>query len=213
MTRSSAVRRAAAQRVVRPFGTRAVLVELDGPADVLRLRAVVESAGIASETVPGWCTLLVRTDGDPTGVAEWLKRAELGDVEPPPQGQPVIVDVRYDGPDLDVVAQLAGRSAEEVVALHTRPEYTVVMLGFSRGFPYLAGLDPALTGIPRLAAPRTRVPAGAVGIALDQTGIYPMASPGGWRLLGSTDAVLFDPERWPPSPLQSGSRLRFRAVS
>ncbi|MBA2444213.1 MAG: allophanate hydrolase subunit 1 [Nocardioidaceae bacterium] len=198
--------------MVRPFGTRAVLVELAGPADVLRLRAAVESAGVATETVPGWRTLLVRTDGDPTGVAEWLKRAELGDLEPPPQAQPVIIDVRYDGPDLEDVAQLMGKSVEEVVALHTRPEYTVVMLGFSRGFPYLSGMEPALTGIPRLATPRTRVPAGAVGIALDQTGIYPMASPGGWRLLGNTDAVLFDPERWPPSPLQSGSRLRLRAV-
>lgn len=201
-----------AHRAVRPFGTRAVLVEADGPADVLRLRAAIESAGVAAETVPGWCTLLVRTDGDPTRVADWLRTAEVGDIEPPSPGQPVTVDVRYDGADLEDVAELVGLSPEEVVALHTRPEYTVVMLGFSRGFPYLAGMEPALTGIPRLATPRTRVPAGAVGIALDQTGIYPMASPGGWRLLGSTDAVLFDPERWPPTPLQPGSSVRFRAV-
>ena len=100
----------------------------------------------------------------------------------------------------------------EVVTLHTQPVYTVVMLGFARGFPYLAGTHPALAQVPRLDTPRTRVPAGSVAIAAAQTGIYPTDSAGGWRLLGRTDVVLFDPHRWPPSPLAPGGRVRLRAI-
>lgn len=212
-------------RVVKAYGDRALLVEVDGPSQVHRLRAVVESAGVAVETVPGWRTLLVKTAGDPSRLARWLSDVEVtadgpGGGDDPGQsggtasaGDLVIVDVVYDGPDLEDVAGMVGRSVDEVVALHTGAEYTVVMLGFSRAFPYLSGLNPALAGISRLATPRTRVPAGSVGIALDQTGIYPMTSPGGWRLVGRTDFVLFDPATWPPSPLRPGGKLRLRAVT
>ena len=204
--------RPAVRREVRRFGRRALLVEVGGPSDVLRLRATVDAAGVATETVPGWSTLLVRTAGDPAQVVDWLASVEVDEVEAVATGEAVVVEVAYDGPDLDDVAALVGTTVDEVVALHTRPDYVVVMLGFSRGFPYLAGLDPALTGLSRLATPRTRVPAGSVGIALDQTGIYPLASPGGWRLLGRTDTALFDPTAFPPSPLRPGARVRFEAV-
>jgi KipI family sensor histidine kinase inhibitor len=95
-----------------------------------------------------------------------------------------------------------------VVRRHTAPEYTVAFLGFSPGFPYLVGLDPALE-VPRRDTPRTSIPAGSVGLAGGQTGIYPTASPGGWQLIGRTEVTLFDPDRHPPALLGPGSRLRF----
>jgi KipI family sensor histidine kinase inhibitor len=201
-----------AVRTVRPFGRRGLMVDLEAPADVHRLRRVVEAAGRAVEVVPGWCTLLVRTDEDPGPLADWLRRVELAEGEQASDVEPVEIEVVYDGPDLEDVAKHVNRSADEVVKLHTRPEYTVVMLGFSRGFPYLAGMDETLAGLSRLATPRKKVPAGSVGIALDQTGIYPKTSPGGWRLLGRTDVTLFDPDRWPPSLLEPGGTVRFKAV-
>ena len=123
-------------------------------------------------------------------------------------GDLVEIPVRYDGEDLDEVAQLTGLDPSEVVRRHTAPTYTVAFLGFSPGFPYLVGLDPALE-VPRLDTPRTSIPAGSVGLAGTQTGIYPTASPGGWRLIGRTEATLFDPARDPPSRLAPGGRLRF----
>jgi KipI family sensor histidine kinase inhibitor len=120
----------------------------------------------------------------------------------------VEVPVRYDGEDLPEVARLTGLEPEEVVRRHTAPLYTVAFLGFSPGFPYLVGLDPALA-VPRRDSPRTSIPAGSVGLAGDQTGIYPTASPGGWRLIGRTEVILFDPGRDPPALLGPGDRLRF----
>jgi KipI family sensor histidine kinase inhibitor len=112
------------------------------------------------------------------------------------------------GPDLDAVARHAGLTPERVVELHASAEYLVYFLGFSPGFPYLGGLPPELA-IPRLEAPRTRVPAGSVAIGGSQTGIYPVESPGGWRIIGRTPARLFDPQASPPALLAMGDRLRF----
>jgi len=106
------------------------------------------------------------------------------------------------------VAEACGLTEQNVVRLHAGASYVVVLLGFSRGFPYLAGLHQELS-LPRRATPRTRVPAGSVGIALDQCGIYPMASPGGWQLLGHTDRVVFDEQREPPNLLDIGDTVRF----
>ncbi|QSX77352.1 5-oxoprolinase subunit PxpB [Agrilutibacter solisilvae] len=113
-----------------------------------------------------------------------------------------------DGPDLATSAAELGLTPEEFVRRHADREYTVAMIGFAPGFPYLLGLDPALA-LPRLATPRTRVPAGSVGIGGAQTGIYPRESPGGWRLIGRTPSVLFDATRQAPSLLASGDRVRF----
>lgn len=124
----------------------------------------------------------------------------------------VTIDVTYGGDDLDDVAAATSMSREEVIARHCAPTYTVVCLGFSRAFPYLSGLDPRLW-LPRHDTPRVRVLGGSVAIAVDQAGIYPQTSPGGWHLLGRTDAVLFDPTRDQPSLLQPGDHVRFARLS
>lgn len=123
---------------------------------------------------------------------------------------PVCYDERF-APDLADVARLHNLTPAEVIALHAAAEYTVLFLGFSPGFPYLAGL-PAALATPRLDRPRTRIPAGSIGIAADQTGIYPHATPGGWRLIGRTPLRLFDPRRDPPSLLVIGDRVRFTPI-
>ena len=112
------------------------------------------------------------------------------------------------GPDLEFVAQHAGLTTEEVIDLHSAPEYLVHMIGFAPGFPYLGGLDARLA-TPRRAQPRPLVPAGAVGIAGPQTGIYSLPTPGGWQLIGRTPLHLFNPEWANPSRLQAGQHLRF----
>lgn len=115
------------------------------------------------------------------------------------------------GPDIDAVAEYARLSRDEVAARHAAAEYTVAMLGFAPGFPYLLGLDAALQ-MPRRATPRTRVPPGSVAIGGAQTGIYPRELPGGWHLIGRTPLVLFDPQREPPCLLAPGDRVRFRPI-
>lgn len=116
------------------------------------------------------------------------------------------------GPDLADVARHTGLTPERVIELHSGAEYTVYFLGFSPGFPYLGGM-PAELATPRLPAPRKYVPAGSVAIGGSQTGVYPMASPGGWRLIGRTGLRLFDPEAVPPALLRMGAHIRFVPVS
>ncbi|HEY5802168.1 MAG TPA: 5-oxoprolinase subunit PxpB [Lysobacter sp.] len=115
------------------------------------------------------------------------------------------------GPDLASAAAELELTPEQLIARHSGGDYTVAMIGFAPGFPYLSGLDPALA-LPRLATPRARVAAGSVAIGGAQTGIYPRESPGGWRLLGRTPRVLFDPARETPSLLLPGDRVRFVAI-
>ena len=194
---------------LRPCGALGVLAEVDDLETVHRLQAAVRDLPGVVEVVPGYRTLLVTaaSAGEAAAVREALPRLDL----------PVLAEVRrhlvevpvvYDGEDLAEVARLTGLPADEVVRRHTAPEYLVAFLGFAPGFPYLVGLDPALH-VPRRATPRTRVPAGSVGLAGEQTGIYPQPTPGGWQLIGRTDVVLFDPLRDPPALLAAGDRLRF----
>ena len=198
---------------VRVAGERGLLVEVEDLETVHRLHAALrelDPPGIV-ELVPAYRTVLIVAD---PGEAEALDdlAARLPHLELPPAetvaGETVEIPVRYDGEDLPEVAGLTGLDAEEVVRRHTAPEYTVAFLGFSPGFPYLVGLDPALE-VPRRDTPRTSIPAGSVGLAGNQTGIYPTASPGGWQLIGRTDVTLFDPARDPPALLAPGTRLRF----
>ncbi len=123
---------------------------------------------------------------------------------------PVVYGGQY-GPDLESAAAELQLSPQQLIARHAGGVYTVAMIGFAPGFPYLAGLDPALA-LPRLATPRAGVAAGSVAIGGAQTGIYPRESPGGWRLLGRTPRVLFDPARPTPSLLLPGDRVRFVAI-
>ncbi len=193
------------------MGDRSVLVELDDPAEVHRLRAAALAADVGREVVPGWRTLLLTTDGDPRALVDEVKRLDTTTATPIAT-QHHEIPIRYDGEDLADVAEASGLTLAEVVELHARAEYVVVLLGFSRGFPYLTGLPEQLR-LPRLSTPRTKVPAGSVGIALDQCGIYPMASPGGWRLIGRTDLPVFDETRDPPNLLDIGDTVRFVAVA
>jgi KipI family sensor histidine kinase inhibitor len=198
---------------LRPAGERALLVEVEELETVHRLYAAVRALdppGVVG-LVPGYRTLLVVANPARAAVLDELA-AGLPDLELPPAdevaGEPVEIPVSYDGEDLPEVASLTGLEVEEVVRRHTAPTYTVAFLGFSPGFPYLVGLDPALE-VPRRDTPRTSIPAGSVGLAGAQTGIYPTASPGGWQLIGRTEVTLFDPDRDPPALLAPGSRLRF----
>ncbi|HEX3213982.1 MAG TPA: 5-oxoprolinase subunit PxpB [Actinomycetota bacterium] len=198
---------------LRPAGERGLLVEVEELETVHRLHAALlrlDPPGVV-ELVPGYRTVLIVADPERAGVLDELA-AGLPGLELPPAGavagETVEIPVSYDGQDLPEVAGLTGLEADEVVRRHTAPEYTVAFLGFSPGFPYLVGLDPALE-VPRRDTPRTSIPAGSVGLAGNQTGIYPSASPGGWQLIGRTEVTLFDPARDPPALLAPGTRLRF----
>lgn len=160
------------------------------------------------EIVPGARTVLVvaRERGALEGLAEALAQIEPSVLEH--GGAEIVLEVDYDGEDLPAVAAETGLSVQEVVRRHSAARYVVEFIGFAPGFGYLSGLDPVLQ-LPRLASPRPSVPAGSVAIAGPYTAVYPRSSPGGWRLLGRTDAVLFDAEASPPSRLQAGTMVRF----
>lgn len=195
-----------------PYGAAALLVEPDDPALVLPLAEAARREPGVEEVVPAARTLLVRTT--PARIETLRGRlpvlADDAAARPQPAGRRVVLDVRYDGADLDATAAELGLSADELVRRHAAGEYIVAFCGFAPGFAYLRGLDPALH-VPRLRDPRTRVPAGSVGIAGEFTGVYPRESPGGWRLLGRTDAPLWDLRRTPPALLVPGTRVTFRA--
>jgi KipI family sensor histidine kinase inhibitor len=195
-------------------GAFGVLAEVDDLSTVHRLASAVHAADLPGlvEVVPGYRTLLVTAGSaaDLTRVREALPALDLPQVEEV-RARLVEVPVVYDGADLPEVAALTGLSEAEVVRRHTAPDYLVAFLGFAPGFPYLVGLDPALH-VPRRRTPRTSVPAGSVGLAGPQTGIYPQPTPGGWQLIGRTQTVLFDVSREPPALLAAGDRLRFVAA-
>jgi KipI family sensor histidine kinase inhibitor len=194
---------------MRWMGDSAVLIPTRSVADAHRLRAALGAAHLPGvlESVVGARSLLVVLDplvADADAVRAVLPAAEGA----AGAARTVEIPVRYDGPDLAEVALLTGLSAAEVVRRHSGALYTVAFSGFAPGFGYLTGLDPALH-VPRRDAPRQRVPAGAVAIAGEYTGIYPRPTPGGWRLLGSTAAVLFDADRDPPALFGPGDQVRF----
>ena len=200
---------------LRPYGRRAVLLEVGSAAQVPGLHARVHALDLPGvlDVVPAARTVLV-TFADPGALA--LARPALAEVtaevtDRPTGGAVVTVDVTYDGPDLAAVAADTGLTVAEVIARHTAPAYTVGFIGFAPGFAYLIGLDPVLH-VPRHASPRTRVPAGSVGIAGEFTGVYPRASPGGRQLLGRTNAALWDLARERPALLEPGVAVRFREV-
>ena len=198
---------------VLPYGDRAVLVEPADPDGVLPLRDWLVRQGHSGvvAVLPAARTVLVELD---PVVLPMHRLSELrAGAEPqlpsrPAGGEEVELPVRYDGADLATVAGEVGLTVDELVELHSGCEYTVQFCGFSPGFGYLTGLDRRLW-LPRLATPRPAVPAGSVAIAGEYAGVYPRPSPGGWRLLGSTEVALFDLDRRPPALLAPGTRVRF----
>ena len=183
-----------------------MLVELDSTAEVRAAYGRLVAARLPGvvELVPAARTVLVVGDPLPD-LAPLLADLE---VAAEPAGPEVEIPVTYDGPDLAEVAGLTGLAEAAVVRRHAGAVYTVAFCGFAPGFGYLTGL-PAELQVPRRATPRTAVPAGAVGIAGEYAGVYPRRSPGGWQLLGRTDAVLWDADRDPPALLAPGTRVRF----
>lgn len=201
-----------------PLGERAILVEVGSLAEVLELHRRLASdmpAGVV-DLVPAARTVLVTVDPARFPVSRargWVTDVAVAAAPPSaPTTRHVELDVRYDGADLADTAALLGLTSDELVHRHAAATWTVAFTGFAPGFGYLISEDWSFD-VPRLATPRTRVPAGAVGLAAGFTGAYPRETPGGWRLIGTTEAPLFDPDAAEPALLTPGARVRFRPVT
>jgi KipI family sensor histidine kinase inhibitor len=220
-------------RHLERFGVDAILVTDPGMTGDEIMAALEATPGVL-ESVPGACSLLLRfPDWDAAGAAISFisspsstspsssspSSSSPSSSSPgnssaprvrsaPPAGDLTEIPLTYDGIDLDAVAAHCGLSRQEVIDLHARTTFRVAFCGFAPGFAYLAGL-PAQLRVPRLPTPRTAVPAGAVAIADGYCGIYPRSTPGGWRIIGHTDLVLFEESRRPPALLTPGMTVRF----
>jgi KipI family sensor histidine kinase inhibitor len=204
--------------MVLDYGDQALLLQLDSTAEVLAWTDALRAADLTGvvDIVPASRTVLVKLHGPRY---QSVTRARLDKLRPVsgasvdngPARADVVLDVVYDGADLADVAQLSGLDVAQVVAAHTATPWRVGFGGFAPGFAYLVGGDPRLN-VPRRAEPRTRVPVGSVALAGEFSGVYPRESPGGWQLIGHTDAVLWDVGRPDPALLTPGTWVQFRAV-
>jgi inhibitor of KinA len=211
-----------------PLGDSALLVEFGNAINleinhkVIALNEAIMRAKIqgVEELVPTYCSLLVRYDPLKTtyeqlvfcikDIEKTLDRVSIR-IASKKITIPVVYGGEY-GPDLGYVAECRGLSEEQVVKLHSEKEYTVYMIGFVAGFPYLGEVSDEIA-TPRLETPRLKVPAGSVGIAEKQTGIYPCEAPGGWRIIGRTPIKLFNPLQQPPALLKPGDKVKFKPIS
>ncbi|MBE5784769.1 MAG: 5-oxoprolinase subunit PxpB [Clostridiales bacterium] len=207
-------------------GDRAILVEFENriAPEVNRLvrsfTAALEEKCIPGivEIVPAYCAVTVHYrpeeilfDGLKAELSAVLGRLDEMEIPPATVWEIPVLYGGEEGPDIGFVAEHSGLSEEEVVRIHSGSEYLVYMLGFTPGFPYLGGMSPAIAA-PRLKAPRLSIPAGSVGIAGQQTGVYPIASPGGWQLIGRTPVKLYDPGRETPVLVKAGDYVKFTPV-
>lgn len=196
-----------------PMGTHSLHLRLDGYlpaawADALRSLNI---EGV-SEVVPAEATMLVRCEHQLARESVLSRLDEVVRIADETQvsldASPIEIFVRYDGEDLPTIAEQCGLSIEETINRHCSGLYVAEFCGFAPGFAYLSGLDPVLQ-LPRRDTPRTRVPAGSVSIAAMYSAVYPTASPGGWHLIGSTSAAVWDINRDPPALIEPGRRVRF----
>lgn len=202
------------------LGERAVVLELEPPVSLQSQQRIwglcqrLQGQQQIVEAVPGMNNITLLLSDPQQNALDAVERLQRWWEESEAQlaeSRRVDIPVVYggaEGPDLQGVADHAGMTTKQVVELHSSGEYVVYFIGFQPGFPYLGGLDTRLH-TPRRAEPRVSVPAGSVGIGGSQTGIYPLASPGGWQLLGLTKTALFDPRRQPPTLLRPGDSVRF----
>lgn len=188
---------------------------------VMALKMVLEQEPIRGivELIPTYCSLLVQYDPMELRYGQLREKLytlvnQLDEVEMPPK-QVVEIPVAYGGeygPDLGEVAKVHNISEDEVIKLHSEPEYPIYMLGFVAGFPYLGGMNKAIA-TPRKKSPRLKIEAGSVGIAGEQTGIYSVESPGGWQIIGRTPLKLYDVNRNEPVLLKAGQYIKFKPIT
>lgn len=215
---------------IKPCGEQAVIVDiteedtkqtgLDVLRTVLRLRDIVDSWELSGvvDLVPAARTLLIMVDASllsPKDLAQRVSRCDLsvGSQDEGAAAEEIEISVRYDGPDLAEIAQILGMSVSALVAKHQATRWTAAFGGFAPGFAYLVADEP-LGNAPRLASPRPSIPTGSVGLAGEFSGIYPQASPGGWQIIGSTDASLWDVDRADrPALIRPGDHVRFKEVN
>jgi KipI family sensor histidine kinase inhibitor len=211
-----------------PFGDSALIVEFGDTINaainrkVIALSETIEKAGIKGikELVPTYRSLLIRYNPAETTYQQLISSIEkfekaLEETPLEAKKERIVIPIVYGGvygPDLSYVAEYHGLTEEKVVKLHSEREYRVYMIGFVAGFPYLGDVSDEIA-TPRLETPRLKVPAGSVGIAEKQTGIYPCEAPGGWRIIGRTPIKLFDPLWQPPALLKPGDTVKFKPIS
>jgi KipI family sensor histidine kinase inhibitor len=199
------------------YGDQALLLQFDSTAEVLAWMTALRKATLPGvlDIVPASRTVLVKLDGHryQSRTRHRLRTLQVafGAVQTVPQDERTMIDVVYDGADLAEVADRVGLTTAQVVNAHTATPWQVGFCGFAPGFAYLIGGDPRLA-VPRRSEPRSSVPAGAVGLAGEFSGIYPRQSPGGWQLIGRTDAILWNTDRPSPALLTPGMWVQFRAA-
>jgi KipI family sensor histidine kinase inhibitor len=204
---------------VHDYGDQALLLQFDSTAEVLAWTDALREADLLGvlDIVPAAQTVLIKLAGPryqaPTRQRLAKLRLDHATVEAATTDRQadITIDVVYDGADLQEVARLSGLDPAQVIAAHTGTLWRVGFAGFAPGFAYLVGGDERLH-VPRRSDPRTKVPAGSVGLAGEFSGVYPRESPGGWQLIGRTDAVLWDVDRDKPALLTPGMWVQFRAV-
>ncbi|OBF82670.1 allophanate hydrolase [Mycobacterium sp. 852002-51163_SCH5372311] len=204
---------------IADYGDQALLLQFDSTTEVLAWTAALREAALPGvlDIVPASRTVLVKLDGPryQAGTRHRLRKLRVAPEPAPPASSErtadVVIDVVYDGPDLTEVAGHTGLSTAQVIHAHTATLWRVGFCGFAPGFAYLVDGDPRLR-VPRRPEPRTSVPAGAVALADEFSAIYPRQSPGGWQLIGHTEAVLWDLDRPNPALLTPGMWVQFRAA-
>ncbi|MEK4383967.1 5-oxoprolinase subunit PxpB [Aeribacillus sp. FSL K6-2848] len=171
------------------------------------------------EWVPAYTTLAVFYRPNIISYDELSQKLlKIGEkIESMPVPDPIVIEIptlygKEAGPDIQFVAETNGLSEEEVVKIHSSSDYLIYMIGFVPGFPYLGGMDKRIAA-PRKKTPRSRIPAGSIGIAGEQTGIYPLETPGGWQIIGRTPVKLYDPQKQDPTLLKAGDYIRFVPIT